>query len=63
MQRISAALFAVLLAAFAARAQDDPFKGPTKVVEGPEGRVRITIPTRWREESISGKTGKTDPFF
>jgi hypothetical protein len=49
-----AALTALLVAAPGVSAQDDPFKGPTKVVEGPEGRVKITVPVRWREESISG---------
>lgn len=54
MQRMLAALTALLLAVSGATAQDDPFKGPTKVVKGPEGRVSITVPARWREESISG---------
>ncbi|MFB3065347.1 MAG: hypothetical protein ACE10D_02435 [Planctomycetota bacterium] len=59
--RIAALLlgWSALLWPVAAQAQDkeeDPFKGPTRVVKDVGSKVELTIPEKWQEREVSGTT-------
>ncbi|MHC4931705.1 MAG: hypothetical protein ACYTGV_05890, partial [Planctomycetota bacterium] len=50
------ALGLLVIAALATAQGTSPFKGPTRDVSGPEGRIMIKVPEQWRDAELMGTT-------